>query len=286
MSFLDLTTNFHSRMYLNNQYNLFTNFNTGYSNIFSYPVNNFSYQNIFTYQPYQSYNYYNNIFSYTPTFNFSYNNLFNCLNYVNDYSLTPYISGLTIDTTNPYNIFSYNNPYYSSESFNYPTTTATTTHNDDFLTVTKKRKKKKKKTEDVNINTKDISAWEKIGYSAKKGVQLAKNALSNAVGFTGYCAKFVKNAICKSNLGEYEYGNACDMTAIMRRNKNFKEINPNTVDVNNLPAGCVLVYDKGVRGYSKKYGHTEITDGNGRGISDGISHHLRKPSAIFMPVVA
>ena len=133
----------------------------------------------------------------------------------------------------------------------------------------------------------NASLWKRIGYSAKKGLALAKNAVSSAIGFVGKCAKYVKNAISKTGLGKYEYGNACDMVSIMRRNKNFREINPNGVDLKKLPAGCVLVYGKGVAGYSKKYGHTEITTGNGKAVSDGITQNLhRRPTAIFMPVAA
>ncbi len=133
----------------------------------------------------------------------------------------------------------------------------------------------------------NASLWKKLGYAAQKGWQLAKNAVSRAIGFTGKCAKYVKNAICKTGLGKYEYGNACDMVGIMRKNKNFKEINPNGVDLKKLPAGCVLVYGKGVAGYSSKYGHTEITTGSGKAVSDGVTKNLhRKPTAIFMPVAA
>lgn len=133
----------------------------------------------------------------------------------------------------------------------------------------------------------NASLWKKIGYSAKKGFALAKSAVSSAIGFVGKCAKYVKNAIARTGLGKYEYGNACDMVSIMRKNKNFKEINPNGVDLKKLPAGCVLVYGKGVAGYSKKYGHTEITTGNGKAVSDGVTQNLhRRPTAIFMPVAA
>lgn len=133
----------------------------------------------------------------------------------------------------------------------------------------------------------NASLWKKLGYSAKKGWELAKKAVSSVVGFTGKCARYVKNAIAKAGLGKYEYGNACDMVSIMRRNKNFKEINPNGVDLKKLPAGCVLVYGKGVAGYSSKYGHTEITTGSGKAVSDGVTQNLhRKPTAIFMPVAA
>ena len=64
----------------------------------------------------------------------------------------------------------------------------------------------------------------------------------------------------------------------------FKEISPNSVNVKDLPAGCVIVFDRGMHEYSDKYGHVEITTGDGRGVSDGVTTNLQKPSAIFMPV--
>ena len=77
------------------------------------------------------------------------------------------------------------------------------------------------------------------------------------------------------------------MPKILRKNKKFKEISPSEVNVEDLPAGCILVYNKGVQGYSPKYGHTEITTGDGRAVSDGITNNLYKtPSSIFVPVTA
>ena len=71
---------------------------------------------------------------------------------------------------------------------------------------------------------------------------------------------------------------------MLRGNSNFKEISVNGVNVKELPAGCVLVFEKGAQGYSKEYGHVEITIGDGRGVSDGITQNLKTPSAIFIPV--
>ncbi len=123
------------------------------------------------------------------------------------------------------------------------------------------------------------------GYNAFKGEKLAKTALNNSVGWTGYCATYVKNAIQNSNLGLYQQGHAYQMSNILRNNGNFKEISPDGIDVSKLPAGCVLVYGKGKSGYSNLYGHTEITTGDGRAVSDGITKNLhKKPSAIFIPV--
>ena len=74
------------------------------------------------------------------------------------------------------------------------------------------------------------------------------------------------------------------MADVLKNNKNFKQISPEGVDLKKLPAGCVLVFGRGKSGYSSSYGHTEITTGTGKAVSDGITNNLRKPSAIFIPV--
>jgi len=139
----------------------------------------------------------------------------------------------------------------------------------------------------VGNNTQNMSFWKKLGYCANAGLKLAQQAVNSVVGFIGKCARYVKNAISRAGMGKYESGNACDMVSIMRRNKKFKEISPNGVNLKTLPAGCVLVYSRGVAGYSSKYGHTEITTGKGTAVSDGVTRNLhRKPTAIFMPISA
>ncbi len=123
------------------------------------------------------------------------------------------------------------------------------------------------------------------GYNNAQGEKLAKTALKNQVGFSNSCAKYVKDAIEDSGLGAYESGHGYQMDEILRKNPNFKELDVASVtNLNDLPAGCVLVYEKGKSGYSSTYGHTEITTGDGRGVSDGITNNLRAPSAIFYPV--
>ena len=139
----------------------------------------------------------------------------------------------------------------------------------------------------ATVTNQNSSAWSKLGYCADAGIRLAKTALNSAVGFIGYCARYVKNAIARCGLGQYVSGNACDMVSIMRNNKKFREINPAGVNLKTLPAGCVLVYGRGVAGYSRQYGHVEIATGDGRCVSDGITRNPRGvPTAIFMPVSA
>ena len=136
------------------------------------------------------------------------------------------------------------------------------------------------------LNTKDNASWRSLGYNSSAGARLSNYALNNSVGFTGYCAKYVKNAIAATGLGSYVNGDAWEMTSILRRNRNFREISPRGIDVNNLPAGCIVIYDRNTNGFGQ-YGHVEIATGDGRGVSDGITRRLkRNPSAIFIPVAA
>lgn len=123
-----------------------------------------------------------------------------------------------------------------------------------------------------------------LGYNAQKGQKLARIALNRATGFNGHCARYVKKAIQSAGLGEYKSGHAYQMTGILDNNPNFKKISPNSVNVNDLPAGCILVFNRGAHNYSNAYGHVEITTGNRKGVSDGITNNLKKPNAIFIPV--
>ena len=121
-------------------------------------------------------------------------------------------------------------------------------------------------------------------YNASKGNLLTNIAENRAVGEVGYCAKFVQEAIALAGLGACTGAHAYEMTNTLRYNPNFREISADT-DVNTLPAGCILVYDKCSRNSDEIYGHTEFTRGDGTGISDGISSSLTpNPSAIFIPV--
>lgn len=122
-------------------------------------------------------------------------------------------------------------------------------------------------------------------YNAAKGNMLISIAENRAVGEVGYCAKFVQEAISLAGLGSCTGAHAYEMADTLRYNPNFREISSKEVDVNTLPAGCILVYNQCTRKPDEIYGHTEFTRGDGSGISDGISTTLDpNPSAIFMPV--
>ena len=138
---------------------------------------------------------------------------------------------------------------------------------------------------DVNINTNHNFGMDLSGYNAQKGSKLASYALSHHAGrWNSKCATYVKNAIQAVGLGQYVQGHGYQMVEILSKNPNFKRVS-NTLDVNSLPAGCILVYGRGVAGYNAQYGHVEITTGKGTCVSDNITRHPRQhPTAIFIPV--
>lgn len=129
-------------------------------------------------------------------------------------------------------------------------------------------------------------ALHNANYTLNKQTKQITSKKKNQSSFTSNCASYVKIALRDTGLSEYKTGHGYQLTSILKDNKNFKQISPNSVNVNDLPAGCVLVYAKGTQGYSSEYGHTEITTGDGRGVSDGITKTLKTPTAIFVPVTA
>ena len=62
------------------------------------------------------------------------------------------------------------------------------------------------------------------------------------------------------------------------RKDNFTKVEiHSSEELQQLPAGSVVVYDKGVCGYDKKFGHVFIATGNGKGVSDFIQKNLHYP---------
>lgn len=152
-------------------------------------------------------------------------------------------------------------------------------------TVTAPRTASVAKANTSTISTKNnLPELEDAGYDKEKGGALAKDAANNAVGFTGYCAKYVRQALDRTGLGTGERGNGYEYASILSRNPNFKEISADNLNLSSLPAGCILVYDKGVSGYSSSAGHVEVTLGNGQAVSDGVTNHIKDGARVFIPV--
>ena len=121
-------------------------------------------------------------------------------------------------------------------------------------------------------------------YNKQKGEKLAAVAKNNATGFNNTCALKVRLALEKCGLGTGERGDGYEYARILSNNKNFKEISTSGLDLSDLPAGCILVYNKGTAGYSSEYGHVEITLGNGKAVSDGITNNIKQGARVFIPV--
>lgn len=126
-----------------------------------------------------------------------------------------------------------------------------------------------------------------IEYNAQKGQALADRILAGLPEYRNYplCAKYVKEAIRDIGLGPYINGNGEYCKYILRGNTNFKETKVKGEDLKNLPAGCIIVYDKYDAGYGKD-GHVEITLGDGRACSDVITEKIEVSdnAYVFIPV--
>lgn len=139
------------------------------------------------------------------------------------------------------------------------------------------------RTYNINTNT-NLPQLRDIGYNPEKGTKLVHAALSNATGFSGFCAKYVRFALEESGLSNGMKADAAEYDTVLDNNPNFKQISTQGLDLRSLPAGCILVYERGQSGYSSKYGHVEITIGNGQAVSDGITNNIRPGAKVYVPV--
>ncbi len=145
---------------------------------------------------------------------------------------------------------------------------------------------KSRRTTTFNTKT-NLPQLKSVGYSEEKGSRLAQEALSHATGFSSNCGAYVRRALERAHLDNGKRtGSAADFGDVLLKQKNFKEISTAGLDLSSLPAGCVLVYGRGVSGYDSEHGHVEITLGDGRAASDGITNHIRKGARVFVPVNA
>lgn len=126
-----------------------------------------------------------------------------------------------------------------------------------------------------------------LEYSSENGQKLAGAIRKHLKGFTGYCSRHVSNALAESGLGTERCGAAADMDTKLENNQNFKEIKVSSAeDLKRLPAGCILVYERGAARYNSKYGHIEVTLGDGTAGSDGQTRNIRysENMSVFIPV--
>ena len=124
-----------------------------------------------------------------------------------------------------------------------------------------------------------------LKYSSAKGQKLAKDMANHSVGFTGHCSRYVREGLQRTGLYNGHTASAYQMGGTLAKNKNFQEVSPNSVNLKDLPAGCILVYDKGAAGYNSIHGHIEVTLGDGTACSDGRTRNVRRTNnmRIFVP---
>lgn len=213
-----------------------------------------------------------NVFGFTPPTNFSYMpQLDNPFAYMGQLSFTPRFAMPQF--------FSPNLTSYSSTS---------TGNMFGFLSVTRPRtsspSSSSTSSHSFNTNT-NLPTLTSVGYNATKAQNLAAAASKECINrFDGKCARHVKNSIQNAGLGAYQPGHGYQMDTVLGKNKNFKQISAEGIDLKKLPAGCVLVYERGVSGYSSEYGHVEITLGDGTAVSGGRTRNIRPGAKIFVPV--
>lgn len=227
--------------------------------------------------------------SFNWNFNWGMPSLFDFSNFSFDFSkMFRWDSSLwnnSFTTFNNNNNFNWNNNFYNSYNTDIftrtttPSSTPTIKYNASYLKLDGYNEDFGKKLA--------TTALEYTNYKCDKGNKtIIRTQKKSSYNWDGLCATYVKMAIRDSGGGNYENGHAYQMTDILRKNKKFKQISTN-VDLKSLPAGCILVYGKGVAGYSSEYGHVEITLGDGRAASDALTTNLhKKPTAIFIPTYA
>jgi hypothetical protein len=124
----------------------------------------------------------------------------------------------------------------------------------------------------------DPSSIQGTGWGAK----LAKDAAANANGPGGYCFKWVSNALRRH--GVNTSGASAYMAADqLAKNPKFREVKVNPQDLKKLPAGAVVVWNKG-KGHP--HGHISIALGNGKEASDKIRNQITNYGTgvrVFLP---
>ncbi len=135
-------------------------------------------------------------------------------------------------------------------------------------------------------------------YNQAKGECLVENALRGLPDVPPdppMCARYVKNAVVNSGLGNYVYGDGEDSKYMFRANMNFREIPASGEELQKLPAGTPIVYDAGTPVYYSdgseakigEYGHVMFALGDGRnGVDDRVQEIPMADSHVyaFIPV--
>ncbi len=134
---------------------------------------------------------------------------------------------------------------------------------------------------------KTYASVSEAGYNSNLGAKIAADAKSHACRRSQHkCAHYVGNVFDRLGISWTREGSAADLPRQIVKNKNFREVSINSVDLRNLPAGCVIVYPRRAAGYSSEHGHVEISLGNGTAASDFVNSNIKYASnaRVFVPV--
>ena len=122
-------------------------------------------------------------------------------------------------------------------------------------------------------------------YDSAAGKRLARIAKKNSNGDSEFCADYVKKAINMAGLGPYDDTvDAYQMPDLLKNYPKFQEISTSDVNVDELPTGSILIYDKGVEGVNKDFGHVYIKTEDNKGVSGDIEDLIPNPTSEFIPV--
>ncbi len=134
-------------------------------------------------------------------------------------------------------------------------------------------------------------------YHAGKGDLLVQNALRGLplnAPEPPMCARYVKNAIVNSGLGNYVNGTGEETQYMLRNNMNFMEVGVKGNALSNIPKGTAVVYDAfdtvrlkdGTTKQIGEFGHVLLAKGDGTGISDRLESEIpiSDNAHVFIPV--
>jgi len=135
------------------------------------------------------------------------------------------------------------------------------------------------------ISAQNLSRLQAEDYQSSRGLKFAQTALNQSTGGTGYCYQYVAQAI-HQNIPAFLWGEHAYMAADqLAASPAFRELSVSQQELNVLPAGTVVVWNKG----SSASGHISIADGRGNEISDHIapqmlSHYGGGSYRVFLPI--
>ena len=101
-----------------------------------------------------------------------------------------------------------------------------------------------------------------------KAKTMAREVWDNAKGFTGYCYAYVKDALdavlpkgWRSQVGQssaYQFASSLNRNPKLFDKLKLRKIDPNTIPDGIPPVGAIIVYGRGMCGFSPEHGHIEI----------------------------